>query len=133
MFWTTSARGTVRGMHFQTPPFEVAKLVWVSSGRILDVAVDMRPGATFGELHVFEMSSSSQTLFIPAGFAHGFQSLEDDSRVNYAVDREYAPANDDGVRWDSVGVTWPLPAGPLSERDRGFVALEDFQSPFEAP
>lgn len=133
LFWTSSLVGCIRGLHFQTPPYEVGKLVWVSAGAVYDVAVDLRPGPAFGTVHEFELTvATGATLFIPHGFAHGFQALEDGAIVNYAVDREYHPDHDEGVRWDSAGIRWPLAPTELSTRDRGFGALVEFDSPFEA-
>ena len=69
-------------------------------------------------------------MWVPDGFAHGFQALTDNAIVNYAVDADYAPNNDVGVLWSSIEFAWPLPAGEISERDRGFVDLAEFESPF---
>ena len=131
LFWTTSPRACVRGMHFQTPPWAVRKLVWVSVGRVVDVVVDLRPGPDFGRHHVFEMAAgASEVLYVPAGFAHGFQGIDESSIVNYAVDQPYVPEHDEGIRWDSLGVDWPLPAGLISDRDLAFPALSEWESPF---
>lgn len=133
LYWTRSAAGSIRGLHFQTPPFAVDKLVWVSSGSIVDVVVDVRRGPGYGAVRSFTLDSATgNAVFVPAGFAHGFQALEDDSIVNYAVDKGYAPDNDTGVLWSSIDFDWPLPPAAISVRDTGFVTLADFDSPFEA-
>jgi dTDP-4-dehydrorhamnose 3,5-epimerase len=131
LFWTRSSRGSIRGMHFQTPPHDLHKLVWVSRGSIVDVVVDVRRHSGFGAVTSFELSADEgSAVWVPSGFAHGFQALEDDTVVNYAVDAVYAPQSDTGVRWDSVSFSWPLAPGAISERDAAFVALDEFQSPF---
>lgn len=128
--------GTLRGLHFQTPPAEQAKLISVLRGRIFDVAVDVRRNSpTFGKHVSAELSAESGLqLYIPAGFAHGFLTLENDVMVNYKVSELYAPAHEGGIRWNDpdVGVAWPIEpnAITLSEKDRRFPLLKDFDSPF---
>ena len=97
--------GTLRGMHFQVPPAEQAKLISVQSGRIFDVAVDLRRGSpTFGKYASAELSAgNSWQLYIPGGFAHGFLTLENDVTVNYKASNYYAPASEGGIRWDDPG------------------------------
>jgi dTDP-4-dehydrorhamnose 3,5-epimerase len=132
LFWTRSSRGCVRGLHFQIPPFPGAKLVWVSQGSIVDVVVDIRKHDRFGAIASYELDGETGTsLWVPVGFAHGFQALEDDTIVNYAVDAPYSAAHDTGILWDSVGFEWPLPVGSMSDRDRSFPTLQAFVSPFE--
>ena len=131
LYWTRSDRGAVRGLHFQTPPHAVNKLVWVSSGTIVDVVVDLRRGETYGAVAPFELSADAgSAVWVPAGFAHGFQALSDNAVVNYAVDSGYAPHNDAGVLWNSIDFDWPLPVAAMSERDSTFATLADFDSPF---
>lgn len=133
LFWSTSARGTVRGMHFQYPPAATAKLVWVSSGAILDVLVDLRPGPSWGDIHRYELSASEGTaLLVPVGFAHGFQALVDDTIVNYAQDREFSAPHDAGINWRSLDLAWPLPVASTSARDDALPAISDFATPFAA-
>jgi dTDP-4-dehydrorhamnose 3,5-epimerase len=128
--------GTVRGLHFQLPPHAQAKLVSVVSGRVLDVAVDLRRGSpTFAQHVAVELSAAgTEQLFIPAGFAHGFCSLEADTRVAYKVSAFYAPDHEAGLRWDdpALGIAWPLAAGDalLSDKDLALPFLADFESPF---
>jgi len=104
---------TVRGLHFQLPPFAQAKLVSVQVGRIYDVAVDLRQSsATFGRWVAAELTAEGgEQLFIPAGFAHGFCTLEPESVVTYKVDDVYAPAYERGIHWQSpeLRVEWPCP------------------------
>jgi dTDP-4-dehydrorhamnose 3,5-epimerase len=133
------AAGTLRGLHFQRPPFAQAKLMRVIRGRIWDVAVDIRHGSpSFGKWMGVELSAETgQQLYVPTGFAHGFVTLESDTEIFYKVSNYYAPDHDLGIRWDDpdLGILWPL-AGKepvLSERDRNFPALSELPVIFEYP
>ena len=114
-------RGTLRGMHFQAAPFAEAKLVRCTAGAIYDVIVDMRPGSATYLQHVgAELTAENRAmLFIPAGFAHGFQTLADNTEVFYQMSEVYAPAHAGGVRWDdpAFGIGWPLPVSVISPKD----------------
>lgn len=133
LFWTSSAKGTIRGMHFQTPPFETNKLIWVSHGAVMDVLVDLRRGTRFGAVTSVRLDATTGTaLWVPAGFAHGFQALEDGALINYAADSPYSPSHDTGILWNSIDFDWPLPTGPISERDQLFAPLASCDAPFEA-
>jgi dTDP-4-dehydrorhamnose 3,5-epimerase len=115
--------GTIRGLHFQTPPFAQSKLVSVQAGRVYDVAVDLRRGsATFGQYVSAELSAEKgEQLFIPIGFAHGFCTLEPNTVVTYKVDQYYAPANEAGFHWltQELAIDWPCRPedGVLSAKD----------------
>ncbi len=113
-FSRSAQKGTVRGLHFQTPPFAQDKLVRVTKGRIWDVAVDIRVGSpTYGQYVAAELSFDNfAQLFIPAGFAHGFCTLEDDSEILYKVSNAYAPQNDAGIMWNDadLNIPWPVSA-----------------------
>ncbi len=106
-----SKRGVLRGLHFQRPPYAQAKLVRVSRGRAWDVAVDLRKGSpTFGKYFALELSESNRLMFwIPAGFAHGFLALEDDTELQYKCTAEYDAASDGGLRWNDpdIAIAWP--------------------------
>lgn len=127
-------RGTLRGMHFQRPPHGEVKLVRCLSGAIWDVIVDLRPGsASFGCWQGFELTARNRhQLYIPKGFAHGFQTLADDTEVGYLISAFHVPSGACGVRHDdpALAIAWPLPAVALSKRDRSWpdfaVAVEDF-------
>lgn len=126
---------TLRGLHFQTPPRGQDKLVRCVRGRIFDVAVDVRKGSpTYGWWVGAELSAENgHQLFIPVGFAHGFVTLEPDCEVTYKCSDTYAPEADGGIRWDSVGIDWPMSEGTLpelSEKDKVQPTLAEFDSPF---
>lgn len=115
-------RGTLRGMHWQAPPSAEAKLVRAVRGSVLDVIVDLRPGSPTYLQHVaVELTASNgQMLYIPEGFAHGFQTLEDETEVFYQMSEFHAPEQARGARWNdpAFGIAWPLPDPTMSDRDR---------------
>lgn len=130
-----SVRGTLRGLHFQTEPGQ-AKLVRCSSGRIFDVAVDLRRDSpTFGQWEGHELDDRAhRQLLIPIGFGHGFCVLSDEADVDYQLSSYYDPATESGVAWDDpdIGVEWPIDEPLLSERDKAAPKLADVrdQLPF---
>jgi dTDP-4-dehydrorhamnose 3,5-epimerase len=132
LYWSTSRRGVVRGLHFQSPPHQHAKTVSVLRGAARDVVVDLRVGSpAYGRAVVLELRADEPAaVHVPAGCAHGFQALTDDTVVAYLVGTEHAPSHDDGIRWGSAGVDWPIADAVVSERDNAFPALADFDSPF---
>lgn len=115
-------RGTLRGLHFQAEPWPEAKLVRCTSGAIWDVIVDLRPESpTLGQFHAAELTSGNRhALWIPAGFAHGFQTLTDDAEVLYQISEDYRPEAARGLRWDDpeLAIPWPLEVTMISDRDR---------------
>jgi dTDP-4-dehydrorhamnose 3,5-epimerase len=131
-FHSLSKRGVIRGLHFQLPPSEHAKLVSCVRGEIFDAAVDLRRGSpTMGRALTMTLDDRDcRALYVAPGVAHGFQALSEEAVVLYRVTSVHSPSEDAGVRWDSAGVDWPLGEPLLSERDRGFPALSDFESPF---
>ena len=132
VFYTTSEKNVLRGMHFQTPPSDHAKLVYCLAGSILDVALDLRAGSpTFGEHEVYELTSdANNAIYLPSGIAHGFYVEEAPSVVAYHVTTEHDPARDAGVHWDSFGAVWPGEKPIVSARDSGFLTLAEFETPF---
>jgi dTDP-4-dehydrorhamnose 3,5-epimerase len=126
-----SSRGTLRGLHFQRPPYAQGKLVRVTRGAVWDVAVDLRPGSeTFGKWFGIELSEANKKLFwIPAGFAHGFVALVDNTELQYKCTAEYHAASDGGVRWDDPDISIPWPdlglSYIISEKDRKLPFLKD--------
>lgn len=131
-YYSVSRKGVLRGLHFQVPPHDHAKLVYCLTGRVLDAIVDLRVGsATFGKFELVELEAKkANMLYIAAGMAHGFYALEDNTIMQYHVTSVYAPQFDAGIRWDSAGIQWPDMVPILSERDAKFVPLADFASPF---
>ena len=134
---SSTAAGTVRGLHFQLPPFAQTKLVRVLRGRILDVAVDLRQSSsTYGKHLAVELSAAAgDQLLVPAGFAHGFCTLEPDTTVFYKVDNVYSAAHERGVNWadPALGIAWPVAAAAavVSEKDRALPRLSDLPACFE--
>jgi len=130
-----SVRGTLRGLHFQTEPGQ-AKLVRCSSGRIFDVAVDLRRDSpTFGNWEGHELDDQvHRQLLVPIGFGHGFCVLSDEADVDYQLSSYYDPATESGVAWDDpdIGVEWPIDEPLLSERDKSAPKLAEVrdQLPF---
>lgn len=129
--------GTLRGLHFQSPPFAQDKLVRVTRGRILDVAVDIRTSSpTFGKHVAVELSAENwKQLLVPVGFAHGFVTLEPDTEVLYKVTAPYAPENDHGLAFDdpALGIDWRLPLSglTLSDKDRKHPRLAEMLRYFD--
>jgi dTDP-4-dehydrorhamnose 3,5-epimerase len=125
--------GTLRGLHFQAPPHAQAKLVRCGRGALFDVAVDIRKGSkTYGQTVGVELSfENGKQLLVPAGFLHGFVTLEPMTEIVYKCSDYYNAQADGAVRWDSVDIDWPLKVTPkLSEKDTAAPALGDFNSPF---
>lgn len=129
----TRRRGTVRGMHFQAEPQPEIKLIRCAAGAIHDVLVDVRPGSkTFGRWEAFELTAQNRRqLYVPGGFAHGFQCLADDCEVFYQMSAAYVPALARGLRHDDpvVGIQWPLPVAEISARDRDLPKLSELTLP----
>jgi dTDP-4-dehydrorhamnose 3,5-epimerase len=125
----TVQKGTVRGLHFQYPPSSEVKLVRCIRGSIFDVGVDLREGSpTFGQWAGIELSADNRDmLYLPAGFAHGFQALTDDSEIIYFNSAAYAPELESGLRHDDpdVAIRWPLPVTSLSARDQTLQSLAE--------
>ena len=125
--------GTVRGLHFQSPPHAQAKLVRCGRGALYDVAVDIRRGSpTYGQWVGVELSAENgRQLLIPAGFLHGFATRTDDTEIVYKCSDYYAPDCDGSVAWDSVGIDWGIAEAPvLSAKDAAAPRLADFTTPF---
>lgn len=116
--------GTLRGLHFQTAPHEEVKLVRCTNGAIFDVIVDLRPESPTrrGWFGVELDAERGAALYIPKGFAHGFQTLADESEVFYMMSDPYVPTASAGVRWDDPAfeIEWPLPVRTMSDRDRSW-------------
>lgn len=131
-YYSSSRKGVIRGMHFQTPPHEHEKLVYCIQGLVLDVVVDLRRGSpTYGKHFSVKLDAArGHGLMIPKGMAHGFLALTEDVLIAYKVTTEYAPENDAGIRWNSFGLDWGVDKPFVSVRDRTQPAFADFDSPF---
>lgn len=135
----SAVANVVRGLHFQLPPVAQAKLVRVSRGAILDVAVDIRRGSPSYGRHVAVRLSAEEgnQLFVPEGFAHGYRTLEPETEVVYKVNRYYSPEHDRGLRWNdpALGIDWGIDeeSAVLSTRDRAQPLLAALASPFVYP
>jgi dTDP-4-dehydrorhamnose 3,5-epimerase len=127
----TARRGTLRGLHFQRDPAPEIKLIQCLSGSILDVIVDLRKGSsTYGKWLSFELSEQNhRMLYVPGGFAHGFQCLEDDCRVSYMMSEPYVPGLAAGVRWNDpdLAISWPIPDPHVSLRDAELPLLAELE------
>jgi len=131
-----SSKGVLRGLHFQKPPFEQAKLVRCIEGKVIDVAVDIRKGSpTYGKHLAVELSGENKRqLFVPRGFAHGFSVLSESATFAYKVDNSYAPEYDSGIKYDDsdLNINWGLTKNEvlLSIKDKNLPAFKDLNSPF---
>jgi len=120
-------KGTIRGMHYQKYPHEEAKLIRCTKGKIHDVIIDLCPNSeSYKKWEAFELSSDNyKLLYVPEGFAHGFQSLEDNTEIFYQVSQFYTPEAEAGIRWNdpSFNIFWPIAVTEISEKDRN---IKDF-------
>lgn len=130
-----SVKGVVRGLHFQKPPYAQAKLVRVSKGVVLDVAVDIRKGSpTYGKWYGVILSDKSHKQFlIPRGFAHGFSVLSDDAVFQYKCDNVYNKESEGGINLNdpTLSIDWEVDNPIISDKDKAWGSFEDFDSPFE--
>ena len=126
-------KGTVRGLHYQVQPFEQGKFVWVIQGELLDVIVDIRKNSPcFGQhIKVNLRADRMQALYIPAGFAHGFCTLESDTKVCYMVTASYSPEHEKGLLWNdpTLAIDWPISEKEaiLSDKDRKNSLFQNYQ------
>ncbi len=131
-FYSVSAKNVIRGMHFQIPPFDHDKLVYVPKGKIIDVILDLRTTSkTYGDFISVELSEENRnSIYIPAGFAHGFKSLKDNTIAVYNVSTIYNPNYNSGIKWNSFGMKWNTDDPIISDRDNSLLDFNDFTSPF---
>jgi len=131
-YFSISKKNTIRGMHFQLPPYEHSKLVYCIEGEVLDVVVDLRKGSpTYGKFDCFNLTAVKRNiLYIPVGLAHGFSTLSDHATMVYNVSTTYHKEVDAGIHINSFGYDWKIDNPILSERDKSFIPLSDFDSPF---
>lgn len=131
-YYSVSQPGVVRGLHFQLPPHDHAKLVYCVAGRVLDVALDLRKGSpTYGEHIRLDLSAEQgNMLYLPPGLAHGFSTYDEPATMVYNVTSVYHPESDTGIHWNSAGIEWLQKRPNLSNRDQGFPKLSTFETPF---
>lgn len=131
---SSSSKGTLRGLHFQNPPFEQGKLVRVIKGAVLDVVVDIRKKSpTFGKYESFELNENNKhILWIPPGFAHGFYTFEDDTIFVYKCTGQYHKASENGIIWNDpdLKIDWGEGHKIISEKDKALQMLKNLNSPF---
>lgn len=131
-YYSLSQKNVIRGMHFQTPPYDHVKIVYVPSGSICDVVLDIRKESpTYGEYFSIILSDENgKGLVIPKGFAHGFLSLQDNTNVTYMQTTGYAPNHDSGIKYNSFGYEWGVKNPIVSDRDTALESFTTFQTPF---
>lgn len=121
-------KGTLRGMHYQAPPFEEEKLVRCTMGEIFDVIIDLRPGSQTYKQHISQIinAENREMLYVPKGFAHGFQTLTDNTEVFYQMSEFYSPEHSRGVRWNDpdFGIKWPEEKRIIIDRDQEYPDFE---------
>lgn len=129
-FFSVSRKGVIRGMHFQTSPTVCGKVVYVTSGAVLDVVLDIRPeSTTYGQYLKVELSRDNHTaIFIPEGCAHGFLALEDNSVTVYMQTKMRDADHEDGIHYDSFGMDWGIKKPIISERDKNMPTLVEYKA-----
>jgi dTDP-4-dehydrorhamnose 3,5-epimerase len=127
-----SRRGVVRGLHYQAPPAAMGKLIRCTVGRVFDVAVDIRAGSShFGRWVGVELSADNRRLlYVPAGFAHGFQCLSEAAEVQYKMTAFYTPAAEGAIRWNDpeLAIVWPIPQPLVSPRDAAAASFAEYRN-----
>jgi dTDP-4-dehydrorhamnose 3,5-epimerase len=126
-YYSVSRKGVLRGMHFQTPPSDHAKLVYCTAGRVLDAVLDLRIGSPTYHRHLLiELDAeTARMLYLPKGVAHAFYTLSESATMMYKVSTVYAPTCDTGILWNSAGIPWPDSHPVVSKRDSTLPALSD--------
>jgi dTDP-4-dehydrorhamnose 3,5-epimerase len=131
-YYSVSKQGVLRGLHFQMPPHDHAKLVYCPAGEVLDAILDLRTGSPMYGHHLLLTLNAEKAnmIYIPRGCAHGFYTISDSATMMYKVGTEYAPDADSGLLWSSAGIPWPDDNPIISPRDTQFVPLNSFTSSF---
>ncbi|HWR06361.1 dTDP-4-dehydrorhamnose 3,5-epimerase [Sporomusa sp.] len=131
-YYSGSHKRVLRGLHFQIPPFDHSKMVYCVQGTVMDVVIDLRLGSpAYGQYETFQLSADKHNiLYIPNGLAHGFYVQSEYALMLYKVTTVYSPEHDCGILWNSIGFSWPDDDPVISARDRDFVDLKEFRSPF---
>ena len=130
---THSHPGALRGIHFQVPPYQQDKVVLCLRGKAWDVGLDLRiDSPTYLEHAVVNLDSTTvNAMYLPAGVAHGFCATDEAALMYYKASSVYSPLHDQGIRWDSAHISWPVNDPIISERDRGLPRLDEFSTPFK--
>ena len=132
IYYSISKKNVIRGMHFQHPPMDHDKLIYLTSGEITDVLLDLRKSSKTYKNHIFiDLSAHENALFIPSGIAHGFLSKKEGTTVVYNQSTVYSQEHDEGILWNSFGYDWGLDRPTLSDRDQSFFSFDEFNSPFK--
>ena len=131
-FYSINNKGVIRGMHFQTPPYDHDKLVYCTNGRLCDVILDIRKDSpTYGKFASIELSGDNyRAVYIPKGMAHGFESMEDHTMMTYLTSTMHQPTHDQGINFNSFGKEWSTETPIVNERDLNWPDLKDYKSPF---
>lgn len=131
-YYSVSGPRVLRGLHFQLPPYDHAKLVYCIVGRVLDVVVDIRKQSpTYGKAVQIDLTAGKGNMvYLAPGLAHGFCTFDESATLVYNLTSQYEPACDAGLRWDSAGISWPEGEYLLSDRDRDLPGLAEFDTPF---
>jgi dTDP-4-dehydrorhamnose 3,5-epimerase len=132
VYYSISENNVLRGLHFQIPPHDHYKLVTCVEGNVFDVIVDLRKDSPqYGHHEVFDLDGArGDSVFVPAGCAHGFYVRSKSATMLYSVSTVYVASHDSGIRWDSAGVPWPVANPIVSDRDAGLMSFADFATPF---
>lgn len=127
-FYSYSNKNVIRGMHFQGGIMKTSKLIFVISGSILDVVLNISPKSSeFGKYYVNKMIANKSALYVPIGYAHGFLSLENNTIVGYLQEKEYNKQYDSGILWNSFGMDWSVKDPILSTRDGDFKTFQEYE------
>lgn len=131
-YYSLSQQDVIRGMHFQMPPYEHDKIIHVIQGKVVDVVLDLRKESkTYKQFIDIKLTGNKpKSIYIPKGFAHGFKCMEDNTIMLYQVSTGYNAQHDAGIAYDSIGYDWGIDDPIVSERDRTFPTLSEFDSPF---
>ena len=132
IYYSISEKNVIRGMHFQRPSMDHAKIIYLTSGKITDVILDLRRSSkSYKKYLAIDLSAHQNALYIPSGIAHGFLAKEDYTTVVYNQSKPYSNEHDDGILWNSFEYDWGVDQPILSDRDKMFIGLEKFESPFD--
>ena len=131
-FFTISKKGVFRGMHFQLPPHDHSKIVYCTSGEVIDFIVDLRKDSiTYGKTIELKLSADKYNMvYIPKGFAHGFYAISNVATMVYKVSSLHSPEHDTGILWSSLSIPLPKENLIISNRDKSFISISDFVTPF---